>query len=163
MNPLLEPQRTYTPPLDESQLVFFIVVPGSRKSRRGGAAHYIQANCNDDVQLVLKSGFQARTISVRSQIQLDKTTILSVDNGHTKQLSVTAQKVSRAKLYEVQVAVVGANNTVGSFQTAGFFTKSRSMAVTGLTPGALYAIQVRALGGTTGSGDWSDPVVHMCM
>src|SRR2546428_7681110 len=31
MNPLLEPQRTYTPPLDASQLLFFIVVPGSRK------------------------------------------------------------------------------------------------------------------------------------
>ena len=37
------------------------------------------------------------------------------------------------------------------------------MIVTGLTPGTVYAIQVRALGGTTGSGDWSDPVAHMCM
>jgi hypothetical protein len=126
-------------------------------------AHYVQANCNDDVQLVLKSGFQAKTIPVRSQTQLDKTTILSVDNGHTRQLAVTAQKVSRAKLYEVQVAVVGANNTVGPFQSAGFFTKSRSMIITGLTPGTIYAIQVRALGGATGSGDWSDAVAHMCM
>jgi hypothetical protein len=29
-------------------------------------AHYVQANCNDDVQLVLKSGFQAKTIPVRT-------------------------------------------------------------------------------------------------
>jgi len=56
-------------------------------------AHYVQANCNDDVQLVLKSGFQAKTIPVRSQTQLDKAKILSVDNGHTKQL-VVVQKVS---------------------------------------------------------------------
>jgi len=126
-------------------------------------AHYVQANCNDDVQLVLKSGFQAKTIPVRSQTQLDKAKILSVDNGHTKQLVVTVQKVPRAKLYEVQAAAVGANNTVGLFQTAGVFTKSRSMAITGLTPGTIYAIQVRALGGSTGSGDWSDAVTHMCM
>jgi hypothetical protein len=126
-------------------------------------AHYVQANCNDDVQLVLSSGFQARTAPVRSQTQLDKATIVSVTNAHTRQLQVFAQKVLRAKLYEVQVAPVGANNTVGPFQSAGFFTKSRSMIVTGLTPGTVYAIQVRALGGTTGSGDWSDPVTHMCM
>src|SRR5438876_7904284 len=126
-------------------------------------AHYVQANCNDDVQLVLKSGFQAKTIPVRSQTQLDKAKILSVDNGHTKQLVVTVQKVPRAKLYEVQAAAVGANNTVGPFQTAGVFNKSRSMTITGLTPGTIYAIQVRALGGSTGSSDWSDAVTHMCM
>ena len=82
-------------------------------------AQYVQANCNDDVQFVLKSGFQAKTTPVRSQTPLDKATILSVDNGHTKQLVVAAQKVPRAKLYEVQAAAVGANNTVGPFQTAG--------------------------------------------
>ena len=56
-------------------------------------AQYVQANCNDDVQFVLKSGFQAKTTPVRSQTPLDKATILSVDNGHTKQL-VVVQKVS---------------------------------------------------------------------
>ncbi len=126
-------------------------------------AQYVQANCNDDAQFVLKSGFQAKTTAVRSQTPLDKATILSVDNGHTKQLVVAAQKVPRAKLYEVQAAAVGANNTVGPFQTAGVFNKSRSMTITGLTPGTIYAIQVRALGGSTGSGDWSDAVTHMCM
>ena len=126
-------------------------------------AQYVQANCNDDVQFVLKSGFQAKTTPVRSQTPLDKATILSVDNGHTKQLVVAAQKVPRAKLYEVQAAAVGANNTVGPFQTAGVFNKSRSMTITGLTPGTIYAIQVRALGGSTGSGDWSDAITHMCM
>jgi hypothetical protein len=126
-------------------------------------AHWVQANCNDDAQLVLKSGFQPKSAPVRSQTQLDKATILSIDNAHTKQLAVTSVKVDRAKLYEVQIAPMGANNTVGSYQTAGFFSKSRSMIVGGLTPGAVYAIQVRALGGSTGAGDWSDAVTHMCM
>jgi hypothetical protein len=37
------------------------------------------------------------------------------------------------------------------------------MTITGLTPGATYAIQVRALGGATGSGDWGDTVTRICM
>ena len=126
-------------------------------------AHFVQLNCNEDQQIVAKTGFQSRLAPVRSNAQLDKASIVSIDTLHTRQLSVTAGKVLRAKLYEVGVAVVGANTTVGPFQSAGFFTKSRAMAVTGLTPGTTYAVQVRALGGTTGSGDWSDPVAHMCM
>ena len=125
-------------------------------------AHYVQANCNDDVQLVVKAGFQARATSARSQTQLDKATILSVENVHTRQVVVNARKVSGAKLYEAQTAIVSANNT-GSFQSAGVFSKARSMTITGLTPGTTYAIQVRALGGSTGSGDWSDTVTRICM
>ncbi|PYR85245.1 MAG: hypothetical protein DMG18_06830 [Acidobacteria bacterium] len=49
------------------------------------------------------------------------------------------------------------------FKQRAVFNKSRSMTITGLTPGTIYAIQVRALGGSTGSGDWSDAVTHMCM
>ena len=77
-------------------------------------AHYVQANCNDDVQLVVKAGFQARATSARSQTQLDKATILGVENVHAKQIVVNARKVSGAKLYEAQIAIVSANNT-GSF------------------------------------------------
>ena len=55
--------------------------------------HYVQANCNDDEQLVVKAGFQVRAASARSQLQLDKATILSVDNVHTKQIVVNAKRV----------------------------------------------------------------------
>jgi hypothetical protein len=106
--------------------------------------------------------FQARAASARSQIQLDKATILSVDNVHTKQLVVNGKRVRSAKLYEAQTAIVSGNN-IGSFQSAGMFSKARSMTITGLTPGTTYAIQVRALGGSTGSGDWSDTVTRICM
>jgi len=51
----------------------------------------------------------------------------------------------------------------GPFQSAGVFSKARSMTITGLTPGTTYAIQVRALGGSTGSGDWSETVTRICM
>jgi hypothetical protein len=146
------------------------VVTAAKKKKRNvldallrKLAHYVQANCNDDAQLVVKTGFQAKTASVKSQTQLDKATILGVDNVHTRQLAVNAKKVAHAKLYEVQTAIVSANNSTGSFQSAGVFSKARSMTITGLTPGTTYAIQVRALGGATGSGDWSDTVTRICM
>ena len=127
-------------------------------------AHYVQANCNDDLQdFVTNSGFQARAVSVRSTAPPDKAQIQSVDNGHTTQLVVTVKKVPHAKMYQVQIAAVGANNTVGPFQPVGIFARSRSMTLTGLTPETVYAVQVRAWGGPTGFGDWSDALSHMCM
>ena len=99
-------------------------------------AHYVQANCNDDVQIVLNSGFQAKTTSVHSQTPPEKVQIVSVDNGHTTQLVAKVKKVPRAKAYEVRIAAVGAGNTVGPFQPGGLFTDSRSITITGLTPAA---------------------------
>jgi hypothetical protein len=32
-----------------------------------------------------------------------------------------------------------------------------------LTPGQNYSVQARAIGGSTGHSDWSDPVSHMVM
>ena len=126
-------------------------------------AHYVQANRNDDVQIVLSRGFQARTTSVRSLNPPDKVQIVSVDNGHTTQLVAKVKKVPRAKAYEVRIAAVGAGNTVGPFQQGGLFTDSRSITITGLTPGTVYAVQVRAYGASNTAGDWSDAVTHMCM
>jgi hypothetical protein len=120
-------------------------------------AHYVQLNCNDDAQLVLNTGFQVKAKAVRSGLPLDKAEIISVANGQAKELVITVKKVLRAKSYEAEAAAVGPNNTVGPFQPAGVFTKSR-MTITGLQPGTVYAIQVRAKGGPTGSGDWSDAV-----
>ncbi|MFO1481723.1 MAG: fibronectin type III domain-containing protein [Verrucomicrobiaceae bacterium] len=51
----------------------------------------------------------------------------------------------------------------GPYQSGGLFTNSRSMAINGLTPGGNYQFQVRAVGGSTGYSDWSDPVSHMSL
>ena len=37
------------------------------------------------------------------------------------------------------------------------------MVVNGLTPGVVYTFQVRAVGGSTGYSEWSDPVSHMAI
>jgi hypothetical protein len=51
----------------------------------------------------------------------------------------------------------------GAWQSGGLCTNSRSIPLNGLTPGKQYQVQVRAIGGSTGYGDWSDSVSHMSM
>ncbi|HEU5122457.1 MAG TPA: fibronectin type III domain-containing protein [Verrucomicrobiae bacterium] len=53
--------------------------------------------------------------------------------------------------------------TGGNWQSAGVFTQARKIVLTDLTPGTTYTIQARAIGGSTGSSDWSDPVSHMSL
>lgn len=48
-------------------------------------------------------------------------------------------------------------------QNGGLFTNSRNMPINALTPGGNYQFQVRAVGGSTGYSDWSDPVSHMSL
>ena len=54
-------------------------------------------------------------------------------------------------------------NGTGGFVPAGTFTQARRMVLTGLNPGQSYTVQIRAVGGSTGYSDWSDPVSHMAM
>ena len=64
--------------------------------------------------------------------------------------------------FPVPERTLGAGGTPSPWQNAGLFTNSRSMTINDLTPGTTYAFQVRAVGGSTGYTDWSDPVAHMC-
>jgi len=40
----------------------------------------------------------------------------------------------------------------------GIVTQARRIEIGNLPPGNTYAVQVRAIGGSTGYSDWSDPV-----
>jgi hypothetical protein len=43
------------------------------------------------------------------------------------------------------------------------FPSSRAIVFKNLTRGTNYTMQVRAVGGSTGMGDWSDPISDMSM
>ena len=124
-------------------------------------AAYVQMNCGNDMAKLLSSGFDAVSTS-RAQTALDAPDILSLDNGNTGQLLIKVTPITNAKAYEVRYAAV-AGGTPGAWQGGGLYTNSRSMPLNGLTPGTLYQVQVRAIGGSTGYSDWSDPVSHMSM
>ena len=51
----------------------------------------------------------------------------------------------------------------GDWLPSVFTGDSQHITFANLTPGSTYTVQVRALGGSTGQSDWSDPSTHMSM
>ncbi len=123
--------------------------------------HYVEDNCGNDLAVLLSSGFQAAGYT-RTRTQLGNPSILNVDRGNSTELVLKITRIPRARCYEVRTAAVGAGNVPGAWQAAGLYTNSRSMTISGLTPGTTYSFQVRAVGGSTGYSDWSNPVSRMC-
>jgi hypothetical protein len=120
-------------------------------------AAYVQGIAGEDLPLLLSSGFEASSTN-RAQIQLSKPVIESIDNPMSSKLGVKVVPVPTARSYEVRISY-GPNG----WQGVGVFTSSRSILIDGLTPGTTYNVQTRAVGGSTGYSDWSDPVSHMAM
>jgi hypothetical protein len=113
-------------------------------------AAYVQSVASQDLTLLLSSGFQA-TSTNRAQSPLDVPVVLGIDNSFSTQLILRVQPVLNARSYETQY-----KNGAG-WLPGGIFTQARRMEIDGLTPGTTYTVQVRAIGGSTGSSDWSAP------
>ena len=122
----------------------------------------MQDKCGNDLATLLSSGFEAVSTS-RASTPLDAPTIRDILNGNTGQLILRATPIANTKCYEVRFAPIGAGGAPGPWQSGGLFTNSRSMPTNALTPGTNYSFQVRAVGGSTGYSDWSDPVSHMSL
>jgi hypothetical protein len=122
-------------------------------------AHYVQANHGNDLTKLVASGFEAASTS-NAQSPLETPGITAIVNNASSQLTLRVTAIDNARGYEVRRALVAEDGTLGDWEGAGFFTNTRGMVVTGLTPGKVYQFQVRALGGSTGASDWSDAVQH---
>ena len=99
----------------------------------------------------------------RTQSALPTPSITAIDNGNSSQLLVRVGAVRYARCYELRSAAIAADGAPGPWQPNAIFTNSRSMQVNGLNPGTKYAFQVRAVGGSAGFSDWSNPVTRMSM
>jgi hypothetical protein len=117
-------------------------------------ATYVQGIASQNLPMLLSSGFDANSIN-HSSAPLDTPAVLNLDNGMTSELVLRMQPVVNAKSYEVQT------KNGGGWTPAGIFTQARKITLPGLTPGQVYSVQSRAIGGSTGYSDWSDPVSHM--
>jgi hypothetical protein len=119
-------------------------------------ATYVQLTAKNDLPTLLSSGYLVNSTS-KTKSPLETPGIIGIDNGMTTQLVVRAQGVDNARAYEAQV------KNGGGWTLAGTFTQSRRIVLQGLTPGQVYSVQIRGVGGSTGYSDWSDPVSHMAM
>jgi len=120
-------------------------------------AHYVQLNCNNDLTTLLSSGFQAMSTN-RSASPLEQPQGLVLRNGMSGQLIAKISPVKNTRMYEGRIKV-----SDGDWLPSVYTGDSQRITFEGLDPGTLYICQVRALGGSTGQSDWSDPSSHRAM
>jgi hypothetical protein len=125
--------------------------------------HYVEANCKDDVKIFLSSGF-AIVSTVRQPIPPLSQFIRRIDPAQISgQLLVTLVSMAAAFSYELRWArAADASGTAGSWTVQPVVKTRPPVLITGLTPGATYVFQARAL---TDSGytDWSDSLSRICI
>jgi hypothetical protein len=119
-------------------------------------ANYVQTGSNHSLDVLLTSGFYA-TSTNRAQSPLDPPVIAEMDNLATTKLLVRLTPITNARSYNVQTNT----NGTGTWQDAGIYTQARRIVLGNLAPGTTYAVRARAIGGSTGSSDWSNPVSLM--
>ena len=120
-------------------------------------ALYVQGACNNDLTVLLSSGFEAASTN-RTSSPLETPSIVKILNEASTQLVLRVTPITNARSYEIRYYT-----TPGVWVSGGISTQARHIIVEGLTPGTTYTMSVRAIGGSTGHSDWSDPVSHMCM
>ncbi len=125
-------------------------------------ARYVEDNCANDLAKLLSSGFNVVNRN-NAQSPLVTPHIKTIKTGMSGQLLVQVTAVKNVKTFESRIALLGADGTPGPWQPGGLCSNSRAIPFNGLTPGQTYMVQVRAIGGSTGRSDWSDPVSHMAM
>ena len=121
------------------------------------AAAYVQMMCNEDPALLLSSRFQMQSTN-RSSTPLEKPKGLSIKNGVAGQLVARVDAVKNANMYEGRIKPANRD-----WLPSIFTGDSRRILFLGLTAGTNYTMEVRALGGSTGQSDWSDPSSHMAI
>jgi hypothetical protein len=122
-------------------------------------ALYVQVASNNNLAMLLSSGFESVSTN-RARLPLSKPKVLRVVTGMTGQALVTLSTENNVRGCEVKVAELDENGTPGEFRPVVFSTSSRNIAVNELTPGKMYVIMGRTLGGATTYSDWSDQVAQ---
>jgi hypothetical protein len=120
-------------------------------------AAYVEDIAKGSEAVITMSGFQYVERGFNPQQPLIKTTIQAIINEISTALLLRLNPQDNAYGYEGKMSVDGGK----TYLPLGTFPQARRVVVPNLTPGQVYTFIFRALGGSTGSGDWSDPVSHM--
>jgi hypothetical protein len=120
-------------------------------------ANYVEIQSDNDLETLLSSGFDVVSTN-RAQAPLVQPVILQISNLATTQLLIRLDGVLNARSYQVQISTT----VNGPWQEAGIFTAARRIVLPGLTPGTVYFVRARAIGGSTGYSEWSVSANLMC-
>jgi len=124
-------------------------------------ASYVEIHCKDDLNIFLTSGFQPRSHSRTAPQPLLVPMITDLEQGTSGTLMAWITGVRKAKAYEFRFGVVGSGGALPtSWSTQTVPNAKSGAAISGLTPGTTYAIQVRAYG-PLGFTEWSHPATRM--
>ncbi len=118
-------------------------------------AGYVQSKASQNLAVLLSSGYNAVSTN-RVQSPLPKALITSLQNDNSAMLVLNIDPMLNARSWEVQI-----KNGAGGWTNFGVFGYARRITIPNLTPGQSYSVQVRAVGGSTGYSDWSDPVTRI--
>ena len=122
-------------------------------------ASYVEVASNGDMAVFLSSGFEA--VPPRGGTQpLAQPKIVKVAHRNSGQVAVTFTAVRKARHYDMHYSP-WANGQPGSGTTVTLAKARPAPVISGLTPGTVYAFQVRAYG-VLGFTEWSDSVTLMC-
>ena len=125
-------------------------------------ARYVEVTSDGDMAMFTSSGFVPASTTKVPPSPLPLPVIRSVTHGVLSgELVVQVQSIPKAKNYEIRYGVV-VNSAAPTSWTSKVVTKVKPpVGIEGLTPGTIYAIQVRALG-PLGYTAWTDSTTCMC-
>jgi len=119
-------------------------------------ASYVQSVAGTNLPVLLSSGFKPVDTN-RAQTPLPKPVIENIDNIQSTVAMFRLKPIPNMRAIEARRRV----HAQGEYQQAGLFTQARKIVQSDLVPGTSYDWQFRAVGGSTGYSDWSDPITHM--
>jgi hypothetical protein len=119
-------------------------------------ATYVQGIASHNLDVLLSSGYYANSTN-RAQSPLDPPAAVQLENMASTKLLAHLAPVINAKSYHLQINTTGN----GAWTDAGIYTQARRIVLGNLTPGTVYTVRARAIGGSTGTSDWSEPVSLM--
>ena len=124
-------------------------------------ARYVEVASQGDTAAFETSGFQ---LASRTRVQPAPLSekIRKIDRGpNSGQVLVWLQAVRQAGSYELHYGPAVNGGAPTTWTTQGVLMVKSPIVLTGLTPGATYFFQARALL-KDGYTDWSDPVTFIC-
>ena len=126
-------------------------------------AGYVQSRHNDDLAILLASGFDAVSSNHATPAALPAPNIRDIVNGNSGELVLRVGAIANVRIWKVRYFAIGAGGTPGPEQDGGLHSDSRRIVIPDLTPGTVYSLQVQAVAGGNKVSDWSDAVSHMSM